>query len=429
MKVALNVFGYANSYIITLVLFSLALCGRCEKRKFFLLRLVPVLAITAFMSTEFYPKIFVLDAFVESSIVHTVPYLINWFFSVVSLFFCFRITLFEALLYQSLAYLAEHSIFNIRWIFNSFVNTDVQRLAFRIVLFIIRISFLCFIYFFVSKKVYKLETISEYKIIETFLAAVNVSFVLLLNNLFYNEGWFTQALHFVRLIVCVVLFILPFLISRLLNDKAENQKLQQMLVDAEKQQNMTKESIEAINHKCHDLKYQIAALRHINNVEEYNSALSELERNIVIYDSIAKMGRASLDLLITEKNLICKQKGIDFTYMVDNDALSFINEIDLYTLFGNALDNAIEATLQLSQGKRVIILHIYKMGEMTKIELSNSCVVAPQFVNGLPKTTKEDERAHGFGTKSIKQIAEKYGGFINMAYDDGRYILKILFSA
>ena len=49
-----------------------------------------------------------------------------------------------------------------------------------------------------------------------------------------------------------------------------------------------------------------------------------------------------------------------------------------------------------------------------------------QFENGLPKTTKQDDKYHGFGLKSIKYVTEKYGGSYTLTVDDGVFELNVV---
>lgn len=106
------------------------------------------------------------------------------------------------------------------------------------------------------------------------------------------------------------------------------------------QYEMSKENIDIINRKCHDLKHQATALKHIDDVEKQKKAIDSMERSINIYDSILETGNDILDTVITEKNLICDANHIDMQCILDGKLLDFIDAIDIYTLFGNVLDNA-----------------------------------------------------------------------------------------
>lgn len=101
----------------------------------------------------------------------------------------------------------------------------------------------------------------------------------------------------------------------------------------------SKETIDLINIKCHDLKNQIAMLGSRIPKEE----IEELNHTISIYDTTAKTGNEALDVLLAEKLLLCENKSIHFDYMADGENLSVLKPSDIYSLFGNASYNAIEA--------------------------------------------------------------------------------------
>ena len=118
---------------------------------------------------------------------------------------------------------------------------------------------------------------------------------------------------------------------------------------------MTAENVELINRKCHDLKHQIAALKQISDQSQRVSTIRSLEESVMIYDSIVETGNHILDTILTEKSLLCEARGITLTCVADGTALDFMDEMDLCTLFGNALDNAIESVEKLPDPERRLI--------------------------------------------------------------------------
>ena len=71
-----------------------------------------------------------------------------------------------------------------------------------------------------------------------------------------------------------------------------------------------------------------------------------------IYSAIVRTGNEILDTILTEKSLICENSGIHISCVADGSLLAFMNPVDLYTLFGNALDNAIEAVRKLESKEK-----------------------------------------------------------------------------
>jgi hypothetical protein len=189
----------------------------------------------------------------------------------------------------------------------------------------------------------------------------------------------------------------------------------------------SKETINLINHKCHDLKHQIAALRQMENNQEREVYLKGIEDAVEIYDSDLQTGNEALDTVLAEKSLYCRHNNINLLCVADGALLDFINVIDLYTMFGNALDNAIEAVSQVQENeKRNISVKVYRQNKFLMIQTENFYANAPMMANGLPVTSKVQDGYHGFGVKSILYTAEKYDGCITVHTQNGVFYLQIL---
>ena len=156
-------------------------------------------------------------------------------------------------------------------------------------------------------------------------------------------------------------------------------------------------------------------------------ALADLAHDISIYDSSVKTGNEALDTILTEKRLLCESRKITLTCVADGGALAFMAAADIYALFGNALDNAIEAVTTLDdQAKRSITLVVRQVMGCASVHVENYCDAAPAFVDGMPQTSKADRASHGFGVRSMRQTAERYGGTFSASADDGTFRLDIM---
>ncbi len=195
------------------------------------------------------------------------------------------------------------------------------------------------------------------------------------------------------------------------------------------QYEMSKENIELINRKCHDLKHQVAALKHIRDPEQRGEVIDSLQQSVMIYDSMLQTGNEILDTVLTEKSLLCNQHKIAFTCIGDGRLLAFLDAVDLYTLFGNALDNAIEASAALPQEERMIDLQVRQKAGLVIISVTNRYTGTVELGEGLPGTSKEEKGWHGFGLKSIRAVAEKYDGLLDLRAEDGVFTLRITFPA
>lgn len=201
---------------------------------------------------------------------------------------------------------------------------------------------------------------------------------------------------------------------------------QQLARQQREQYEITQETIELINRKCHDLKHQVAALRTMVSEEQREAHLSEIERSIQIYDSTLETGSEVLDTVLTEKSLYCEANHITMTCMADGRRLAFMDSVDVYTIFGNALDNAIESVSGLPDPeKRVISVSVWAKSGLLLLQFENYFEGELNFEDGLPRTTKPQKSDHGFGIRSIRYTVEKYGGHMRIDTEDQLFLLNI----
>ena len=150
----------------------------------------------------------------------------------------------------------------------------------------------------------------------------------------------------------------------------------------------------------------------------------ELRSQIADYENYIHTGNSFLDIIIRDKAEKAREKKIDFSASVDFRDVDFIDPLDISTLFGNGIDNAIEASEKLPEEQRVILVKAGRVQDFISILIENNCVSGIQQSGSL--TTKEDKFLHGFGISNMRKAAEKYGGTCTTANRDGKYTLKIL---
>jgi signal transduction histidine kinase len=178
-----------------------------------------------------------------------------------------------------------------------------------------------------------------------------------------------------------------------------------------------------INIKCHDIRHQIAAM----GPAGYEKEIRKIGKLVDIYDATPRTQCVALDVALSSKMLACQSQNITLTCMADGRSLGFMDDSDIYALFGNILDNAIEATSKISDpDKRQISLTVSDREGFLLIEAENFFSGKVTFEQGLPVTTKTDRDFHGFGTRSIQILTEKYGGDLKMTVEDGIFRLSIM---
>ena len=193
------------------------------------------------------------------------------------------------------------------------------------------------------------------------------------------------------------------------------------------QYQQTQETMDLINYKYHDLKHHIIALRAEEDPEKRNEYLDKMEDQIRIYEVENKTGNKVLDTLLTSKNLHCMKNDISMTCVVDGTLFDFMDVLDICSIFGNALDNAIECEMKIKEKeKRLIHVSAFSQKSFLIIRFENYYEGKLTFDENLPVTTKPEAQFHGYGLKSLRYTVHKYGGEVDASTEDNWFNLKIL---
>lgn len=216
--------------------------------------------------------------------------------------------------------------------------------------------------------------------------------------------------------------------------KAELDAIRNVLNMQYAQYQQSKESIAIINHKYHDLKHQIAVLRAERDPAVREAHLDDIEQGIKEYEARFKTGNSVLDTVLTGKSLTCAQHGIELTCVADGRLLDGVSVMDICTIFGNALDNAIEYEQTITNTEqRMIHVTVSRLNGFAVIRVENWLSPGDRDASqegnvrgALPSTTKQDKRYHGFGLKSIRHCAQQYGGEMTIRKHNGWFELTAL---
>lgn len=407
-----------------------------SRRPRFVLRIILSLAGYAAAATGYY---YFLRIFPGS---FPVPYILLWiglfFLSLCVIAVSFEIYPSELLFIGVGGYATEHTAFSIAKIIQYTTGMYAEKigavpeyLLFRLLPYV-AVAF--FMYYAVVKKNNKQGEIGEKDIRLIQLALVILFTAVVLSGLTDTEsvagerGILRDVICPLYSIVCAILVIMiEFYFSRENRLTRERETMEQMLQMSYAQQKSSKNAIDIINIKCHDLKHQIGMLTKIDNDEERHQYIDEMRQAISIYDATYHTGCESLDYILREKTLLCDEYGISFSCMADGEAINFLHAPDIYALFGNILDNAVESAYKEKEAeKRMISLRINRQGKMVYIHVENTCPDKPEFIDGLPVTTKADKAQHGYGVRSIRYIVKKYQGEVRMQAKAGKFYLDIL---
>ena len=180
---------------------------------------------------------------------------------------------------------------------------------------------------------------------------------------------------------------------------------------------------ERIRSIYHDMKNHLIVLENQSGTDYAKEIAKKLRMEISDYEDYVRTGSDILDVIIKEKSRMARENYIDFSVTVDFSGVHFIEPLDISTIFGNSIDNAIEATVKLPEEYRTVMIKAGIVHSFVMIVIENTC---PAVTEGKSRTTKDDKFLHGFGIGNIKKTVEKYNGEYTSGCKDKKYTLKIL---
>lgn len=415
---------YHFSYFIQVLIFSVFWVYRLKRRNYFVLRLIGCIVVSCgLVVLVSYIESLIGSLLPENRIVFSMPYIIMMALFGVSYGICFDISIDRilfVLLLPTTAQLCSSALGNIIFFLTEFARDkfylcDIISTA----IICIACSGLVKLYNkinFYDKGIYKFAIISSYCIVVC---------IFVLNGFTSEiEDFFTRYIVVAgyRFLMSVFVFFLVFSLLGLGSMRYQKSLTEVLLKKEEQQHALASELTELINIKYHDIKH----MEKSGTAQEF---VRQDEKLLDLYGCMIDCGNPALNTVLTEKNIICKGNGIDFTVMADGGLLSFMQPTDIYSLFGNALDNAIECLKTLPEEERHVKLQIKNIGDMVNILCENACHTKLKFENGLPRTTNGDTYNHGFGTKSIASVCKKYKAEFRMATDGALFTLNVLMPA
>ena len=192
-------------------------------------------------------------------------------------------------------------------------------------------------------------------------------------------------------------------------------------------------NLEKIGKVRHDTKNHLQNAQTLISQGCYDTAealIAEMieETNNICLDYRALTGNDIIDAVITVKSAVCKSRGIDFNPVCEKLPKINISEIDLSSLISNILDNAVTAAEKTDTPK--VTLKIFVRGDYLNIVSENT------YSNTIKKydegrltaflSTKCRSDEHGFGTRIIGEIAQKYDGACVYEYENGVFKMNVM---
>lgn len=333
--------------------------------------------------------------------------------------------------YFLLLYLSEFLLISLVGILlgrNDFGAYIVSRQSWMRVLFVVIVKITLIILYFLFHKLFQKITIESRRM----LIGVLVAFELIINL----EKRLCQKIEGDIVSIGILLFLTVIMGIYLIlqYSKIKKQELQMELTQERNLVMMRGYEDMMQNYRnnaiyYHDLKNHMLTLERFLINGEYDKAINYMKTLQTLRVEVGAYkwtGIEIVDFILNYKKETAEKKGISFVIDADSLTIEDMEEADLCALFGNLLDNAVEGC-ERENGERGIRISIRKIREMLMIKAVNTCHTVPSRKDGFFLSSKEDKSLHGWGIKSMKMIAEKYGGTMKCEYKNGEFNVVLTF--
>lgn len=361
------------------------------------------------------------------------PYVLLLFFAVIGLtvWFCFNCNVKYALFVSTCAYCVQHITSKLAflvqrlWLTAAYGFVRFNFMPLTMLLLLLANVLVCVpLYFLATRRVlggeFRFDSARIFIATSSFLvAAVFLSYYLELSLDFDAEAY---IVNYCCLNAFCILFAFLVLLMNFMNVsgkklEAEKSTLEQLIKKDKLQYEQAKRNMERINIRYHDLKQQYLAGADAGET-------ARLEREMDNFKTLYYTGNKAVDITLSEKAAACADAGVQFVCSADGGCLDMMKPYHIYSLLGNAIDNAMECLATVADAeKKVLRLDVCRRGDMSVICIENYIPYKLTLKNGLPVTTKKDRENHGFGMKSIKNVVEEYGGLLYIDAEDSVFRL------
>lgn len=189
-----------------------------------------------------------------------------------------------------------------------------------------------------------------------------------------------------------------------------------------------KEDMDEVRKLHHDIKNHLFVLEETSLSESKTSYIGQLHEKIQNFESRYDTGNEFLDVVLHKKKKLAEKRSIRFDVQIYLDNSYGIADIDLCTIFTNAIDNAIEECEQLPEDQeRILLIRTKKVNSFFSITFENSLRNDRESdINKRMETSKSDKKRHGFGMNNIKDALGKYDGEYSVCAKNGMFFLYII---
>lgn len=287
--------------------------------------------------------------------------------------------------------------------------------------------------YILDKKMQQNKGINK-SLINTILVILCTNFVLIFAAyiLYNNITYLTKEISILFIICCIFLMTVLsiFVCSKLFQSVQKNLedqlRLQYMQMQLEQDENM-EVITKNLRQLRHDMNNHIGVLYGLCDTGQYeslNQYLKQIQGDIKPANDIVVVESKVLSIILNNKKSLAIENGIRFENNISVKKIE-LSDIELSSLLGNILDNAIEACFLVKEEDRWIELCVQEKEDGWRITCKNPYTIAPIVCNCEFISTKENKEMHGIGTKALKKIIERQDGFLDYQVDEDIFTVDI----
>ena len=236
----------------------------------------------------------------------------------------------------------------------------------------------------------------------------------------------TVALALASLSIVLAL-VLPLGQLALTRQRVENARLEGLMHERYRGTMRHHEASEGMARVLHDLRNQVACIAETDDEEVRRRHLASIEEEISTWRTVRYTGVATLDVVLNQKRRAARQAGVEFQATPLALPEGFMPSVDVCSVFGNALDNALEACARMPEGSyRYVDVALSRAGSYLAAVVKNPFAgEVRRSADGALLSSKRADAA-GYGVASIRRSVERLGGTMQISSEDGEFRLALL---
>ena len=212
-------------------------------------------------------------------------------------------------------------------------------------------------------------------------------------------------------LMCLIMYFVVQQMSKDNQTKLEYELMKEKEKYSKESMEIIKRSNEELREFKHDLKNYLLPLQEAMETmpqSEMAKVWEKINQKIEDVQTLIQTGNSYVDSMINTKITLARSEKVDVKCTILSK-MEGIDDLEFCSVFGNLMDNAIEAERKVTEKKEIIIFVEEKMGYL-RLEIQNKIEKSVLNENSSLNTTKKDTSSHGIGHKSIKRTMQKVGG-------------------